>query len=256
MLTACSVGRLLNTLVLFQLSSAKTLNRQAVNKEKPADICNVKDDKTVAKDSSNSVSSSYPSSKAGDPEPGSTHVNSSSHKVVEQLGSQVESGLRLTLPGPEASRLSPSVKLPPAQSPVMSLDPAITAMGELSRNDDDADFTHLETAAMNLLSEDTGKDWEPPSSSPWQTPEAPAMAQAAAAIGSADEWFYKDPQNETQGPFTSVEMLEWFSAGYFTMTLQVKRGCDDIFTQLGELIKKLNKVPFGNLSIPIPFKVS
>ena len=35
------------------------------------------------------------------------------------------------------------------------------------------------------------------------------------------------------GPFTSNEMAEWFSAGYFTMNLQVKRGCDEKISPLG-----------------------
>ena len=36
------------------------------------------------------------------------------------------------------------------------------------------------------------------------------------------------------GPFTSSEMAEWFSAGYFTMNLQVRRGCDEKFSPLGK----------------------
>ena len=36
------------------------------------------------------------------------------------------------------------------------------------------------------------------------------------------------------GPFTSAEMAEWFSAGYFTMNLLVKRGCDERFQALGK----------------------
>ena len=83
---------------------------------------------------------------------------------------------------------------------------------------------------------------------------------------AAMKWFYKDPQGEIQGkshspalmpcphkalrypgnyrtppplpsdcapgPFTTVEMCEWFQAGYFTMTLLVKRGCDEGFQPL------------------------
>lgn len=39
-------------------------------------------------------------------------------------------------------------------------------------------------------------------------------------------------------------MSEWFQAGYFTMTLQVKRGCDEMFQPLGEMIKLWGRVPF------------
>ena len=31
-------------------------------------------------------------------------------------------------------------------------------------------------------------------------------------------------------------VTEWFSAGYFTMTLQVRRGCDEVFWPLGKLV--------------------
>ena len=57
------------------------------------------------------------------------------------------------------------------------------------------------------------------------------------------------------GPFTSTEMAEWFSAGYFTMNLLVKRGCDDIFQPLGELIKRWGRVPFLSGPTPPPLKV-
>ncbi|XP_041918277.1 GRB10-interacting GYF protein 2 isoform X3 [Alosa sapidissima] len=60
----------------------------------------------------------------------------------------------------------------------------------------------------------------------------------------AFKWFYKDPQGEVQGPFSNQEMTEWFQAGYFTMTLLVKRGCDEVFQPLGEIIKIWGRVPF------------
>lgn len=36
------------------------------------------------------------------------------------------------------------------------------------------------------------------------------------------------------GPFSSGEMAEWFSAGYFSMNLVVKQGADECFVPLGE----------------------
>ncbi|XP_062869751.1 GRB10-interacting GYF protein 1 isoform X2 [Trichomycterus rosablanca] len=69
---------------------------------------------------------------------------------------------------------------------------------------------------------------------------------------SAMKWFYKDPQGEIQGPFTPVEMCEWFQAGYFNMTLLVKRGCDEGFQPLGEVIKMWGRVPFSPGPSPPP----
>lgn len=101
---------------------------------------------------------------------------------------------------------------------------------------------------------------------------------------AAMKWFYKDPQGEIQGtarppclkprlssgglclkqrsasclfspssgPFTTVEMCEWFQAGYFTMTLLVKRGCDEGFQPLGDVIKMWGRVPFAPGPSPPP----
>ncbi|XP_030747208.1 GIGYF family protein CG11148 isoform X2 [Sitophilus oryzae] len=56
------------------------------------------------------------------------------------------------------------------------------------------------------------------------------------AVPGQDKWFYQDPQGQMQGPFTNMEMLEWFKAGYFGLDLKVRRQCDERFLLLGELI--------------------
>ncbi|KAG8538397.1 hypothetical protein GDO81_022727 [Engystomops pustulosus] len=66
------------------------------------------------------------------------------------------------------------------------------------------------------------------------------------------KWFYKDPQGEIQGPFSTQEMAEWCQAGYFTMSLLVKRGCDEGFQPLGEVIKMWGRVPFAPGPSPPP----
>uniref|UniRef100_A0A8C6WWY4 GRB10 interacting GYF protein 1a n=1 Tax=Neogobius melanostomus TaxID=47308 RepID=A0A8C6WWY4_9GOBI len=72
---------------------------------------------------------------------------------------------------------------------------------------------------------------------------------------AAMKWFYKDPQGEIQGPFSTMEMCEWFQAGYFTMTLLVKRGCDEGFQPLGDVIKMWGRVPFAPGPSPPPLLV-
>ncbi|KAJ8939755.1 hypothetical protein NQ318_004168, partial [Aromia moschata] len=52
-----------------------------------------------------------------------------------------------------------------------------------------------------------------------------------------DKWFYQDPQGQMQGPFSNIEMAEWYKAGYFSNQLKVRRQCDERFFLLGELIK-------------------
>ena len=50
----------------------------------------------------------------------------------------------------------------------------------------------------------------------------------------AERWFYLDPQNQIQGSFSSEQMAGWFTAGYFSMNLMIKRGCDEKFLPLGK----------------------
>lgn len=50
-------------------------------------------------------------------------------------------------------------------------------------------------------------------------------------------WIYLDPQGNTQGPFNSADMLDWFNAGYFPQDLMLRRNVDRRFIQLGEMTK-------------------
>ena len=60
----------------------------------------------------------------------------------------------------------------------------------------------------------------------------------------AENWFYLDPQNQIQGAFSSEQMAGWFTAGYFTLNLMVKRGCDDKFLPLGVVSSNWGRIPF------------
>ena len=70
----------------------------------------------------------------------------------------------------------------------------------------------------------------------------------------ADRWFYLDPQNQIQGSFSSEQMAGWFTAGYFTMSLMVKRGRDEKFAPLGVVSNNWGRIPFT--SGPQPFSAS
>lgn len=67
-----------------------------------------------------------------------------------------------------------------------------------------------------------------------------------------DRWYYRDPQGKVQGPFTASEMLEWYRAGYFDETLNVRRVCDPQFIELGDLLKAYSgTIPFVSMPPPI-----
>ncbi|KAF0046942.1 hypothetical protein F2P81_000575 [Scophthalmus maximus] len=55
-------------------------------------------------------------------------------------------------------------------------------------------------------------------------------------------------------PFSNPEMTEWFQAGYFTVSLLVKRGCDDVFQPLGDIMKIWGRVPFTPGPAPPPLQ--
>ncbi|KAH8384334.1 hypothetical protein KR093_001932 [Drosophila rubida] len=56
-------------------------------------------------------------------------------------------------------------------------------------------------------------------------------------VNPNDLWFYRDPQSNVQGPFSAIEMTEWYRAGYFNENLFVRRFADSRFRALGDLIK-------------------
>ncbi|XP_064194349.1 GRB10-interacting GYF protein 2-like isoform X5 [Anguilla rostrata] len=113
--------------------------------------------------------------------------------------------------------------------------------------DDDEGLKHFEQEAEKMVAYLQEDDKLSASGLEPAKPAALPLSHEAAL-----KWFYKDPQGEIQGPFSNQEMMEWFQAGYFTMTLLVKRGCDELFQPLGEIIKMWGRVPFTPGPSPPP----
>ncbi|KAI5104559.1 GRB10-interacting GYF protein 1 isoform X4, partial [Silurus meridionalis] len=118
--------------------------------------------------------------------------------------------------------------------------------------EDDEGMKHLQQEAEKMVAalQDTSLEEECFT----QTLQESRNTAAALPLShdSAMKWFYKDPQGEIQGPFSTVEMCEWFQAGYFSMSLLVKRGCDEGFQPLGDVIKMWGRVPFAPGPSPPP----
>lgn len=59
-------------------------------------------------------------------------------------------------------------------------------------------------------------------------------------------WVYLDPQGQVQGPFTGLEMNDWYKANFFTPDLRVKKVEDPEFEPLGQLIRRIgnSREPF------------
>ncbi|XP_060029410.1 GRB10-interacting GYF protein 1 isoform X2 [Erinaceus europaeus] len=148
-----------------------------------------------------------------------------------------------SLPGDDlrGPQLSPGPSSPP------------TPPGDL---EDDEGLKHLQQEAEKLVASLQDSSLEEEQFTAAMQAQGLRHSAAATALplnhGAARRWFYKDPQGEIQGPFTTQEMAEWFQAGYFSMTLLVKRGCDEGFQPLGEVIKMWGRVPFAPGPSPPP----
>ncbi|EGS17173.1 uncharacterized protein CTHT_0064880 [Thermochaetoides thermophila DSM 1495] len=77
-------------------------------------------------------------------------------------------------------------------------------------------------------------------------------------------WVYLDPQGCVQGPFSGLEMHDWYKANFFTPDLRVKRVEDPNFEPLGQLIRRIGNsrepflvpqmgIPHGPPPAPGPF---
>lgn len=67
-------------------------------------------------------------------------------------------------------------------------------------------------------------------------------------------WVYMDPQGQQQGPFTGLEMNEWYKANFFTNDLRVRKLEDPDFEPLGQLIRRIgnSREPFLVPQVGIP----
>ncbi|XP_062850361.1 GRB10-interacting GYF protein 1 isoform X2 [Trichomycterus rosablanca] len=157
----------------------------------------------------------------------------------------------VVLPEP-VSELSPSASSSLPSSPPSSSSAATDLPLTGGDPEDDEGLKHLQQEAEKMVA--ALQDTSPEEECFTQTLHESRNTAAALPLShdSAMKWFYKDPQGEIQGPFSTVEMCEWFQAGYFSMSLLVKRGCDEGFQPLGDVIKMWGRVPFAPGPSPPP----
>ncbi|KAM9949288.1 hypothetical protein ACTFIT_010495 [Dictyostelium discoideum] len=84
----------------------------------------------------------------------------------------------------------------------------------------------------------------------WANSPSPSSQSSSWRANKDDDrkvWYYLDPQNCTQGPFSSMEMDSWNKAGYFSVSLMVKRG-EGNFVELKKLLNAYPDAPFSSVS--------
>lgn len=94
-------------------------------------------------------------------------------------------------------------------------------------------------------------------SQPVSTPSSnsmPTAQQRTMVMPDRMRWIYRDPQGNIQGPWSGLEMHDWFKAGFFTAELQVKKVEDIEFEPLAQLVRRIgnSREPFLVPQIGIP----
>jgi PERQ amino acid-rich with GYF domain-containing protein len=84
--------------------------------------------------------------------------------------------------------------------------------------------------------------------------QLPAQQQRQMVMPDRMRWIYRDPSGATQGPWSGLEMHDWFKAGFFTAELQVKKLEDTEYEPLAQLVRRIgnSREPFLVPQIGVP----
>lgn len=82
----------------------------------------------------------------------------------------------------------------------------------------------------------------------------PQTQQRTMVMPDRMRWVYLDPQGQVQGPWSGLEMHDWYKASFFTADLSVKKVEDSEFEPLGQLIRRIgnSREPFLVPQIGVP----
>lgn len=84
--------------------------------------------------------------------------------------------------------------------------------------------------------------------------QPPPAQQKTMVMPDRIRWIYRDPQGNTQGPWSGLEMHDWYRAGFFSPELLVKKQEDADYEPLAQLIRRIgnSREPFLVPQIGIP----
>lgn len=76
--------------------------------------------------------------------------------------------------------------------------------------------------------------------------QMPVSQQRKMVMPDRIRWIYRDPQGNTQGPWSGLEMHDWYKGGFFSPELQVKKVEDADYEPLAQLIRRIgnSREPF------------
>jgi PERQ amino acid-rich with GYF domain-containing protein len=114
-----------------------------------------------------------------------------------------------------------------------------------------AQATNITASAENPAQ--AGQNLSQSSGSPASS-QIPATQQRQMVMPDRMRWIYRDPSGTTQGPWSGLEMHDWFKAGFFTAELQVKKLEDVEYEPLAQLVRRIgnSREPFLVPQIGVP----
>jgi PERQ amino acid-rich with GYF domain-containing protein len=76
--------------------------------------------------------------------------------------------------------------------------------------------------------------------------QPPQPQQRRMVMPDRMRWIYRDPTGNVQGPFSGLEMHDWYKGGFFSPELQVKKQEDGDYEPLLQLIRRIgnSREPF------------
>ncbi|KAF5867017.1 hypothetical protein ETB97_006863 [Aspergillus alliaceus] len=113
-------------------------------------------------------------------------------------------------------------------------------------------------SAVGSIPTSMAPDAPQPSQTPGQSGNGggsvPSAQQRTMVMPDRMRWIYRDPQGNIQGPWTGLEMHDWFKAGFFSPDLQIKKLEDPEFEPLAQLVRRIgnSREPFLVPQIGIP----
>jgi PERQ amino acid-rich with GYF domain-containing protein len=116
----------------------------------------------------------------------------------------------------------------------------------------DPNIPHASGPSLDTSSQ-TGQNQSQPSDSPALS-QIPGPQQRQMVMPDRMRWIYRDPQGNKQGPWSGLEMHDWYKAGFFTAELQVKKLEDPDYEPLAQLIRRIgnSREPFLVPQIGVP----
>jgi len=114
--------------------------------------------------------------------------------------------------------------------------------------------TYSPASAMQTPLHQPGAVQRVPSIGSSSSNQLPAAQQKTMVMPDRMRWVYKDPQGNTQGPWSGLEMHDWYRAGFFSPELLVKKVEDVDYEPLAQLIRRIgnSREPFLVPQIGIP----